>query len=101
MARPKIFRSGQYVCKGAGQVYGCYWHGCKSCYHTSADTTRNAVNGKTMSELHAETVRNIGYLHSQKYKLQCIWECKLNKQRKKDEDLDSFFKQHIHHLKEK
>ena len=56
----------------AYQFHGCFWHGCPKC-HTDPDEI-NAVNGKTMGVLLAETKKHTEYLRRH-VKVVEMWEC--------------------------
>ncbi|MEE9391509.1 MAG: hypothetical protein V3W41_03290, partial [Planctomycetota bacterium] len=56
----------------AYQFHGCFWHGCPKC-HTDPDEI-NAVNGKTMGVLLAETKKHTEYLRRH-VKVVDMWEC--------------------------
>ena len=62
----------------AYQFHGCFWHGCPKC-HTDPDEI-NAVNGKTMGVLLAETKKHTEYLRRH-VKVVDMWECAWKRER--------------------
>ena len=62
----------------AYQFHGCFWHGCPKC-HTDPDEI-NAVNGKTMGVLLAETKKHTEYLRRHA-KVVDMWECAWKRER--------------------
>ena len=61
----------------AYQFHGCYWHGCPICHQPEEI---NAVNGKTMGVLLAETKKHTEYLRRH-VKVVEMWECAWKRER--------------------
>ena len=61
----------------AYQFHGCYWHGCPICHQPEEI---NAVNGKTMGVLLAETKKHTEYLRRH-VKVVDMWECAWKRER--------------------
>ena len=71
---------------------GCFWHGCPKCY---ARDIANPVRGKTMQELHHNTVAKIEYLKRKGYNVVEVWECDVNRKLKQNEEMKHYF-DHYH-----
>ena len=112
-------RVGKYSVDGYCEEYhtvyefqGCFWHGklrtkllgmlngsthvlffvgCLNCY---ARDTINPVNGKTMQQLHEDTLEKICYLKEQGFHVVEMWECELKKEMERDEDMKRYFEEH-------
>ena len=61
----------------AYQFHGCYWHGCPICHQPEEI---NAVNGKAMGVLLAETKKHTEYLRRH-VKVVEMWECQWKRER--------------------
>ena len=61
----------------AYQFHGCYWHGCPICHQPEEI---NAVNGKAMGVLLAETKKHTEYLRRH-VKVVEMWECAWKRER--------------------
>ena len=75
------------------QLHGCYWHG--HLCHLNRDKqgnfkVENLSNGKTMSELQAETRKNTEYLKDLGYKVTEIYECQWRKMKSSDPKVKAF-----------
>ena len=75
------------------QLHGCYWHG--HLCHLNRDKqgnfkVENLSNGKTMSELQAETRKNAEYLKDLGYKVTEIYECQWRKMKSSDPKVKAF-----------
>ena len=116
-------RVGRYSLDGYCEEYhtayefqGCFWHGklyyiicrllvdlrlntyiyyffigCPNCY---ARETVNPVSGKTMQQLHEDTLEKVTYLKDQGFRVIEMWECELKKEMVRDEDMKRFFEEH-------
>ena len=113
-------RVGKYSLDGYCEEYhtayefqGCFWHGklcedyyyvqirnaliyyfftgCMNCY---ARETVNSVNGKTMQQLHEDTLEKICYLKDEGFHVVEKRECDLMKEMEHDEDMKRYFEEH-------
>ena len=113
-------RVGKYSLDGYCEEYhtvyefqGCFWHGksrkitykirekstyirffftgCSKCY---ARETVNSINGKTMQQLHEDTLEKVCYLKDQGFQVVEMWECELKKEIEHDEDLKRYFEEY-------
>ena len=73
--------------------YSCFifFVGCLNCY---VRDTINPVNGKTMQQLHEDTLEKICYLKEQGFHVIEMWECELKKEMERDEDMKRYFEEH-------
>ena len=69
------------------EAYGCFWHGCPSCY--SRDTV-NPICNRSMYELYDQTVKREILLKSGGYKVETIWECSFQNEVKENKELRDF-----------
>ena len=70
--------------KFACEYYGCCWHGCLNCFPTQRERTMN--KGKTMGQLHRETMLREKRLKREGYKLITQWSCEFAKEKRNDSD---------------
>ena len=113
-------RVGKYSLDGYCEEYhtayefqGCFWHGksrkitykirkkvltcvffftgCPNCYPRE---TVNSINGKTMQQLHEDTLEKVSYLKDQGFQVVEMWECELKKEMEHDEDLKRYFEEY-------
>ena len=54
----------------------------------------NSVNGKTMQQLHEDTLEKICYLKGEGFHVVEMWECDLMKEIERDEDMKRYFEEH-------
>ena len=66
--------------------------GCPECYKNRE--TVNPINQKTMEQLYKDTTRKVKCLKDQGFKVEQKWGCELAKERKEDEEMKQFFKEH-------
>ena len=55
------------------EFYGCFWHGCKTCYKTNIVNSKNQKGMGTLNDLTVEkrdTIKNAGYNHVSTYECQ-------------------------------
>ena len=62
----------------AYQIHGCYFHGCPKCHADPEEI--NAVNGKTMAVLLADTKKHTAYLRRHVNVIE-MWECAWKRER--------------------
>ena len=70
---------------------GMFFTGCLDCY---ARDTVNSVNGKTMQQLHEDTLEKICYLKDEGFRVVEMWECELKKEMEHDEDMKRYFEEY-------
>ena len=58
------------------EYYGCFWHGCPTCYRP---TIINNKNQKDMGTLNTNTIKKREIIKSAGYKHISIYECQLKK----------------------
>ena len=68
-----------------------FFTGCSKCY---ARETVNPINGKTMQQLHEDTLEKICYLKDLGFQVVEMWECELKKEMEHDEDLKRYFEEY-------
>ena len=68
-----------------------FFTGCLDCY---ARDTVNSVNGKTMQQLHEDTLEKICYLKDEGFRVVEMWECELKKEMEHDEDMKRYFEEY-------
>ena len=56
--------------------------------------TVNPVNGKTMQQLHEDTLEKVCYLKGQGYHVVEMWECKLKEEMEHDERMKQYFEEY-------
>ncbi|XP_061191720.1 uncharacterized protein LOC133199940 [Saccostrea echinata] len=56
------------------EFYGCYWHGCPTCYPNLQTETHPHRTQFTYQELHEETLRRNTVLEEMGYSVHSIWE---------------------------
>ena len=69
-----------------------FYTGCQSCY---GKETVNPMNGKTMFELHEDTLEKVRYLKDQGLQVVEMWECKLLKEMEYDEEMSRYFEEYV------
>ena len=62
--------------------------GCIKCY---ARDTLNTVNGKTMHDLHQDSVEKALFLKGQGFHVVDIWECDIKRELEQDADMKTYF----------
>ena len=62
-----------------------------NCY---ARETVNSVNGKTMQQLHDDTLEKICFLKDEGFQVVEMWECDLVKEMEHDEAMKRYFEEH-------
>ncbi|XP_062575961.1 uncharacterized protein LOC134237834 [Saccostrea cucullata] len=72
------------------EFYGCYWHGCPTCYPSLQTETHPHRTQYTYQQLHEETLRRTGDLENMGYTVRGIWEHDFDQQVQKDESLQQF-----------
>ena len=72
-------------------MFLCFFVGCLNCY---ARDTINPINGKTMQELHENTLEKICYLKEQGFNVIEMWECELRKEMERNEDMKKYFEEY-------
>jgi len=71
------------------EFYGCYWHGCPTCF---PNRQQRINNGKeTMKEVYQRTCDRKRSLEQQGLHVTELWECELNRQLKESLDMKQFF----------
>ena len=68
-----------------------FFVGCLNCY---VRDTINPINGKTMEELHENTLEKICYLKEQGFNVVEMWECELKKEMERNEDMKKYFEEY-------
>ena len=67
------------------EYYGCFWHGCPTCYRSNVINNKNQ---KDMGTLNEQTIEKREMIKSAEYKHVSIYECQL----KNNKDFQSFIK---------
>ena len=62
-----------------------------NCY---ARDTVNPVKGKTMHDLHQDTVKKATYLKEHGFNLMEVWECQIKRELERDEEMKEYFNQY-------
>jgi hypothetical protein len=65
--------------------------GCLNCY---ARDTVNPVKGKTMHDLHQDTVKKAAYLKEHGFNMMEVWECQIKRELERDEEMKEYFNQY-------
>ena len=80
------------------EFYGCYFHGCPDCF-----PDRHALNktvGQTFDALHEKTIdRLVALCIIPDLEFEWIWECKWNKQKNENPEIQAFVKENQESLK--
>ncbi|XP_062575191.1 uncharacterized protein LOC134237107 [Saccostrea cucullata] len=72
------------------EFYGCYWHGCPTCYPSLQTETHPHRTQYTYQQLHEETLRRTLTLEDMGYTVRGIWEHDFDQQVQKDVSLQQF-----------
>ena len=74
------------------EFYGCYWHGCPTCYPELATEMHPHQTQYTYQTLYEETLSRVLSLKEQGYQVVSLWEHEFNTQFKKDPAFQSFMR---------
>ncbi|XP_062574745.1 uncharacterized protein LOC134236588 [Saccostrea cucullata] len=72
------------------EFYGCYWHGCPTCYPSLQTETHPYRTQFTYQQLHEKTLRRTADLEDMGYNVCSIWEHDFDQQVQQDESLQQF-----------
>ncbi|XP_062614858.1 uncharacterized protein LOC134276633 [Saccostrea cucullata] len=72
------------------EFYGCYWHGCPTCYPSLQTETHPHRTQFTYQQLHEKTLRRTADLEDMGYNVCSIWEHDFDQQVQQDETLQQF-----------
>ncbi|XP_062570462.1 uncharacterized protein LOC134232499 [Saccostrea cucullata] len=72
------------------EFYGCYWHGCPTCYPSLQTETHPHRTQFTYQELHEGTLRRTAVLEEMGYNVRSIWEHDFDQQVQRDVSLQHF-----------
>ncbi|XP_062566722.1 uncharacterized protein LOC134229029 [Saccostrea cucullata] len=72
------------------EFYGCYWHGCPTCYPSLQTETHPHRTQFTYQQLHEKTLRRTADLEDMGYNVCSIWEHDFDQQVQQDESLQQF-----------
>ncbi|XP_062615550.1 uncharacterized protein LOC134277248 [Saccostrea cucullata] len=72
------------------EFYGCYWHGCPTCYPSLQTETHPHRTQFTYQQLHEKTLRRTADLKDMGYNVCSIWEHDFDQQVQQDESLQQF-----------
>ncbi|XP_062602299.1 uncharacterized protein LOC134264018 [Saccostrea cucullata] len=72
------------------EFYGCYWHGCPTCYPSLQTETHPHRTQFTYQQLHEKTLRRTADLEDMGYNVCSIWKHDFDQQVQQDETLQQF-----------
>ncbi|XP_061170747.1 uncharacterized protein LOC133180197 [Saccostrea echinata] len=72
------------------EFYGCYWHGCPTCFSNLQTETHPHQPQWTYQQLYEETLRRKSVLEQFGYSVTSIWEHEFDQQVQRDEVLQNF-----------
>ena len=81
------------------EFYGCYFHGCKSCYPIKRSYILNKVTNNDMEYLYNRTMEKEEYYKREGMILTTLWECQLNASLRSSKEMKSFFTENLRKLK--
>ncbi|XP_061196432.1 uncharacterized protein LOC133204707 [Saccostrea echinata] len=72
------------------EFYGCYWHGCPTCYPNLQTESHPHRTQFTYEQLHEETLRRSSVLEEMGYSLRSIWEHEFDQQVQREVTLQNY-----------
>ncbi|XP_061192292.1 uncharacterized protein LOC133200521 [Saccostrea echinata] len=72
------------------EFYGCYWHGCPTCYPNLQTESHPHRTQFTYEQLHQETLRRSSVLEEMGYSLRSIWEHEFDQQVQREVTLQNY-----------
>ncbi|XP_056000351.1 uncharacterized protein LOC130048117 [Ostrea edulis] len=72
------------------EFYGCYWHGCPTCYPNLLTETHPHRVQQTYQTLYEQTLKRAAALEQQGYTVVSIWEHEFDRQVKNSPELQTF-----------
>ncbi|XP_048775446.2 uncharacterized protein LOC125680045 [Ostrea edulis] len=74
------------------EFYGCYWHGCPTCYPNLLTETHPHRVQQTYQSLYEQTLKRAAALEQQGYTVVSIWEHVFDRQVKNNPELQTFLR---------
>ncbi|XP_061181223.1 uncharacterized protein LOC133189847 [Saccostrea echinata] len=72
------------------EFYGCYWHGCPTCYPNLQTESHPHRTQFTYEQLHEETLRRSSVLEEMGYSLRSIWEHEFDQEVQREVTLQNY-----------